>query len=122
MTIPILRLSKGRVIFTSSGAARHSYVGWGAYSASKSALKSLSDTLAIEEPDIITMSVEPGTVDTDMQRDIREKHISAMDEKEHQRFISLHEDGKLASPEGPGHLMANLVLNAPKELNGQTFR
>lgn len=122
VTLPALRSSKGRIIFTSSGAARHSYIGWGAYSASKSALKSLSDTIALEEPGIITISVEPGTVDTTMQKEIREKHVSGMDEKEHQRFMSLYEDGKLASPEGPGHLIANLILKATKELNGQTFR
>ena len=82
----------------------------------------MGDTLAVEEPDITTMSIEPGTVDTDMQKDIRGKHSSVMDEKDQKKFMSLHEDGKLVKPEGPGHLMANLILNASKELSGQTFR
>lgn len=68
------------------------------------------------------MSIEPGVVDTDMQKDIREKHYSVMDEKEHQRFVSLYEDGGMVSSKGPGHLIANLILEAPTALNGQTFR
>ena len=122
MTLPELRKAHGKIVLTSSGAARHSYTGWGAYCASKAALKSLGDTLAVEEPDITTVSVEPGTVDTDMQRDIREKYISVMDEKDQKRFTSLHEEGKLFKPDQPGNVMAKLVLDAPNELSGQAFR
>ena len=85
-------------------------------------MKSLGDTLAVEEPDITTFSVEPGTVDTDMQKDIREKHATIMNEKDRQRFLSLHEEGKLAKPEQVGKVMGKLVLDAPKELSGQAFR
>jgi NAD(P)-dependent dehydrogenase (short-subunit alcohol dehydrogenase family) len=122
VTLPLLRKTKGKIILTSSGAARHSYAGWGAYCATKAALKSLGDTLAVEEEDITTISVEPGTVDTDMQKDIREKFLHVMDEKDQKRFTALHEEGKLAKPEEPGHVMAKLVLDAPKELSGETFR
>lgn len=120
--MPSLRKTRGRIVLTSSGAARHSYAAWGAYGASKAALKSLGDTLAVEEVGITTVSVEPGTVDTDMQKDIREKHAAAMDEKDRKRFSSLREEGKLVKPEQPGNVMARLVLNAPKELSGQAFR
>ncbi|MCJ1331742.1 hypothetical protein MMC10_008434 [Thelotrema lepadinum] len=121
-TLPSLRKARGRILLTSTGAARHSYAAWGAYGASKAALKSLGDTLAVEEPDIITMSVEPGTVDTDMQKDIREKYANVMDEKDQQKFLGLHEEGKLAKPEQVGKVMGKIVLLAPKELSGQAFR
>ena len=68
------------------------------------------------------MSVEPGTVDTDMQKDIREKYSAAMDDKDRKRFLGLREEGKLIKPEQPGNVMARLVLDAPQDLSGQTFR
>ena len=120
--LPSLRQARGRVLLTSTGAARHSYAAWGAYGASKAALKSLGDTLAVEEPDITTVSVEPGTVDTDMQKDIRETHLAKMDAEDRKRFLGLHEEGKLVRPEQPGNVIARLALSASKELSGQTFR
>ena len=109
-------------MLTSSGAARHSYSTWGAYAASKAALKSIGDTLAVEEPLVTTVSVEPGTVDTDMQRDIREKYAANMDEQDRKRFLALPQEGRLVKPEQPGNVMARLVLDAPPELSGKAFR
>ena len=40
-SVPALRLSQGRVIFVSSGAAVGGLAGWGPYNASKAALNSL---------------------------------------------------------------------------------
>ena len=109
-------------MFTSTGAARHSYSAWGAYGASKSALKSLGDTLAVEEQIITTLSVEPGTVDTDMQKEIREKHAAAMDEHDRKRFLSLPEEGKLVKPEQPGNVMVKVagLLSTPEVLMSYT--
>lgn len=117
--LPELRKSKGRIIFTSSGAATGAYPTWGAYGSSKAALNHLAMTLAAEEMDITTVSVRPGVVDTEMQRDIREKHNTAMDEKDAARFAELKKTGGLLKPEQPGHVMAKLVLGAPKELSGK---
>lgn len=41
-SLPLLRESKGRVIFVSSGAATGGTAGWGPYNASKAALNSLA--------------------------------------------------------------------------------
>ena len=117
--IPELRKMKGTILFTSSGAATGAYPTWGAYGSSKAAMNHLAMTLAVEEKDIITVSVRPGVVDTEMQRDIREKHNTAMDEKDAARFRELKETGGLLRPEQPGHVMAKLVLGAPKELSGK---
>jgi NAD(P)-dependent dehydrogenase (short-subunit alcohol dehydrogenase family) len=36
-------------------------------------VNSLAQSLALEEPDITSIAIRPGVVDTEMQRDIREK-------------------------------------------------
>lgn len=114
----MLRQSKGRIIFTSSGAATHSYPTWGAYGASKAAINHLATTLANEEKDITSVSIRPGVVDTEMQRDIRERHNSVMDEGDAAKFAELKREGGLLKPEQPGHVLAKLVLDAPRELSG----
>jgi len=103
---------------TSSGAAVNGYSTWGAYSASKAALRSLGGTLALEEKEVTTISIRPGTVDTEMQRELREKHADSMDEKDRIKFLGLPKEGKLLRPEQPGNVMARLAISAPIELSG----
>lgn len=117
--LPSLRLSKGRIILTSSGAAVGAYQGWGAYGAGKAVLNHLALTLAVEEPDVTTVSVRPGVVDTEMQREIREQHNKAMTEKDAAKFAELKRDGGLLRPEQPGHVLAKLAVGAGKELSGK---
>lgn len=64
--LPALRESKGKVIFVSSGASMRGVHAWGPYSASKAAVNSLCRTLAVEEKDVVSVAVRPGTVDTDV--------------------------------------------------------
>jgi len=117
--LPLLRENKGCILFTSSGAATNAYPTWGAYGAAKAALNHLAMTLGNEEKDVVTVSVRPGVVDTEMQRDIREKHNTAMEEKDAARFAELKRTGGLLRPEQPGHVMARLVVEAPRELSGR---
>jgi NAD(P)-dependent dehydrogenase (short-subunit alcohol dehydrogenase family) len=116
--LPFLRKTQGRIILTSSGAATGAYSTWGAYGSSKAALNHLAMTLAVEEPDITTVSIRPGTVDTDMQLEIR-RNNSVMDEKDAKKFKSLHEEGKLLRPEQPGNVMARLAVEGDKGLSGK---
>jgi NAD(P)-dependent dehydrogenase (short-subunit alcohol dehydrogenase family) len=117
--LPALRETKGTVLFTSSGAAANAYQTWGAYGSAKAAMNHLAMSLGNEEKDVVTISVRPGVVDTEMQREIREKHHGAMDPKDAAKFKGLKENGGLLKPEQPGHVMAKLVLNAPRELSGK---
>jgi NAD(P)-dependent dehydrogenase (short-subunit alcohol dehydrogenase family) len=119
--IPHLRATKGRVIFTSSGAATKAYTSWGAYGSSKAALNSLSQHIAVEEPDITAVAVSPGRVDTDMQKEIREKG-TAMLKKDYEDFKSAFEEGKLVRPEQSGGVIARLSVNAKPELSGKYFK
>ncbi|KAJ5726801.1 oxidoreductase [Penicillium malachiteum] len=116
--LPALRQSKGKIIFTSSGAAVGKYRGWGMYAASKAAMNNFAQTLGCEEPDVTSIAIRPGMVDTEMQRELREVHGAYLDAEMHSKFTGAHEGGKLVTPEQPGHVMAKLVLDAPKELTG----
>jgi NAD(P)-dependent dehydrogenase (short-subunit alcohol dehydrogenase family) len=78
-------------------------------------------TLAVEEPDITTVSIRPGVVDTDMQVEVR-RHNSVMEAKDTQKFKSLHEEGKLLKPEQPGNVMARLAVAGEKVLSGKFLR
>ncbi|RMZ86742.1 hypothetical protein DV736_g6030, partial [Chaetothyriales sp. CBS 134916] len=116
--LPYIRPRHGRIILTSSGAATSATITWGAYGASKAAVNHLALTLAKEEPDVTTIAVRPGMVDTQMQTDIRGRFADMMD-TDGKRFVSAYEEGKLLSADRPGNVMARLALGAPKELSGQ---
>ena len=119
--LPALRKSKGCILLTSSGASLNGYTSWGAYGASKAALNHLAVTLSVEEPDVTSIAVRPGVVDTQMQKDVREKH-SAMRDTDTAQFRDLYKEGKLLRPDQPGNVMAKLVLNGPSTLSGKFLR
>ncbi|OAL27852.1 hypothetical protein AYO22_03197 [Fonsecaea multimorphosa] len=121
-TLPLLRSNKGHIIFTSSGAASNAYPSWGVYGATKAAINHLTMTLKNEEPEVTTVSIRPGVVDTAMQMDIREKYLHNMDEKDQQKFLSAKKDGKLLPPEKPGNVIAELAVRAKKEFSGLFLR
>lgn len=120
--IPELRKSRGRIVFTSSGAALNPYSAWGAYGASKAAINHFAMTLTSEEPDIVSMAIRPGTVDTDMQTSLRNQYAELMDPKDKVKFATLKENGKLLRPDQPGNVMARLALNAPAKFSGKFLR
>ncbi|KAK9468926.1 hypothetical protein V1512DRAFT_258240 [Lipomyces arxii] len=122
IALPYLKKTKGKVVFISSGAAHHYFYGWGAYGSSKAATDHLAATLAAEEPDISSVSLDPGVMDTEMQVALREKHGSEMAAQEHDRFLKLKSEGGLSPPEVPGNVAVNLVLKARPEVNGKAYR
>ena len=66
--LPALRTARGTVVNISSDAAVEAYAGWGGYGASKAALDQLSAVLAVEQPDLRVLSVDPGDMATDMHQ------------------------------------------------------
>jgi short-subunit dehydrogenase len=68
-----LRASRGQVLFVNSGAGLQSNAGWGAYAASKFALRAFTDALDAEErPNgVRVMGVYPGRTATAMQEKVR---------------------------------------------------
>ncbi|KAK1142357.1 hypothetical protein N8T08_007909 [Aspergillus melleus] len=120
--LPALREAKGRIVFTSSGASVTGYPGWGLYGATKAAMNHLCLTLAGEEADVTSISIQPGLVNTEMQREIREDHATTLPSHFHEKFTTAHKEGQLLRPEQPGHVMAKLVIDAPNSLSGKYLR
>ncbi|KII95116.1 hypothetical protein PLICRDRAFT_202634 [Plicaturopsis crispa FD-325 SS-3] len=118
-SLPALRQSKGKIVFVSSGAAVGGTAGWGPYNASKAAMNSLCRTLAQEEPDVVSVALRPGMVDTNMQLALREIGGSHMTETDYNKFLRVHAEGKLVKPEDAGHVIAALSLQASPSLSGQ---
>ncbi|KAJ7507894.1 short-chain dehydrogenase [Mycena galericulata] len=120
-TLPALRKSPlgGRVVFISSGAAVKGTAGWGPYNASKAAMNSLCRTLAEEEPDVTTVALRPGMVQTAMQATLRQAGAAHMTPTDYAMFVAAHANGKLLRAEDPAHVIAALAVRAAKDLNGQ---
>ncbi|KAI9836097.1 MAG: hypothetical protein M1819_001713 [Sarea resinae] len=119
--LPALRESHGRIIFTSSGAAFSSYQGWGSYGSSKAALNHLGRTLGTEEPNVTTISIRPGIVDTQMQTELRDIHSKNMGPKDAEKFLNLKKNGGLLKPEQPGHVMTNGLSGAEANPSRQNW-
>ena len=79
-------------------------------------------TISVEEPEVTTISIRPGVIDTQMQQELRDTYAAHMQEKDATKFLGLHQEGKLLSPEKPGNVIARLVLNGPKTLSGRFLR
>lgn len=117
-SIPALRKSKGCVVWVSSGASVKCYAAWGAYGSSKAAAHSITGHLAVEEPDITSISIHPGRVDTDMQRVIREDG-SEMNPDVLEEFTNTFHKGKLLTAEDVAETYARFVVNPQRDLTGQ---
>lgn len=79
--IPTLRAQGGGTIVTvSSGAATRAIDGWSAYCASKAGALMLTQSLHLEEAQhgIRALGLSPGTVATDMQRQIKASGVNAV--------------------------------------------
>ncbi|KAM4063732.1 short chain dehydrogenase [Hirsutella rhossiliensis] len=113
-----LRKSRGCIVWVSSGAATKPYTAWAAYGSSKAAVNSISTHLAVEEPDITSVAIAPGRVDTDMQSVIRAAGKEVMDKAQYDNFVDAYQQGKLLKPEQPGHVVAKFVARPRKDLSG----
>lgn len=121
--IPALRASRGRAVFVSSVASEKGIQGWTAYGTSKVALNLFVEILALEEPDITALAIEPGVVDTPMQSSIREEQLrkGQMSKEDTETFGNLKKNGLLVDPKDSGRAFANLVLRAHKEWSGKYY-
>lgn len=123
LALPHLRKSHGKLVAVLTGASEKPYKTWGAYGASKAALNHYVLTLAVEEPDVLAISVAPGVVDTSMQSDIRERFNDNMAPDLLQRFIGLHANQELLPPQVPATVYVNLALKGwDASINGKYLR
>ena len=84
ITNDLIRNSKGKkikVINISSGTSKKPIVGWSLYSSSKAAIEMFFDTLKKQEEsteDIEIYNIDPGVMDTGMQKSIRSVNTNVM--------------------------------------------
>lgn len=101
--------SDRRILNISSGAGRNPIPGWGVYGATKAAIDYYSQTLTLEHPEVRTVSLAPGIIDTDMQADIRASDKNAFPNHEH--FVSLHQNQQLASASFTAEKISQYLAN-----------
>lgn len=84
------------ILNVSSGAANHPIQGWLSYCSSKAAIKMAIDVFAEENPNIDVLHFDPGVMDTSMQKLIRSKTASQMQQVD--KFKEFKENNSLRSP------------------------
>jgi 3-oxoacyl-[acyl-carrier protein] reductase len=110
----------GRIVNLSSGVVQNpaAMPKGNAYTTSKTALEAHTLGLAAEiEGSGVTCNIlRPGTVDTAMQQWIREQPVQKIGTAMHERFVGMHEGGKLIEPTRPAEALVAIVLG---HTNGQ---
>ncbi|RWR12461.1 (S)-benzoin forming benzil reductase [Siminovitchia fortis] len=100
-----------RVVNISSGAGRHAYTGWSSYCAGKAGLDHYSNAVALEQKKelfgVKIVSVAPGIIDTDMQKEIRKSDKQEFELVD--QFIEYKKKGLLSSPEETAGRLARLI-------------
>lgn len=118
-SLPHLRASKGRIVFTSSAAATIPYAGFSAYCSGKSTTNMLLSCLALEEPHIITIALAPGVVDTMILEEFMAKGRPYFLPSQASYLEGLRKEGALLKPEVVAESYSKCVLAAPKHKSGQ---
>ncbi|MDZ7653121.1 MAG: SDR family NAD(P)-dependent oxidoreductase [Burkholderiaceae bacterium] len=90
-----------RILNISSGAGRSPIAGWAPYCAAKAGLDHFSRVTALDEArrpnGAKIVALAPGVIDTSMQSQLRAADAAGFPDK--QRFLDLHAQSQLASPD-----------------------
>lgn len=87
----------GKLLHISSGAAQNPYPGWGVYGASKAGIDHFSRIVQKEHPELCSVALYPGVVNTGMQAQIRAQNKADFPNLE--QFIALKDNAALSEPE-----------------------
>lgn len=119
-TVPIMRKQGGGTVITiGSGAAYNALEGWSHYCASKAAALMMTKALHKEEAaaGIRALSLSPGTVATDMQREIKASGVNPVSAMSWEDHIPVSWPAKalvwMCSKEADGFLGGEVALNDP---------
>lgn len=85
-----------KVLNVSSGAASRPIKGWGAYCSGKAGTKMFFDVMSEEQTDFNVIHFDPGVIDTEMQKTIRNTEQGDMPDVD--LFKAFQEDNRLRSP------------------------
>ncbi|KAG2386083.1 hypothetical protein C9374_002529 [Naegleria lovaniensis] len=123
----------GNILLVSTGLAVKAFEGTAMYGTTKAALNHFATYLDCEEKlyaertfsdepqqrRVKIVAIQPGMVDTDMQRDVRESGKNKMNE--YGIFVSVYEKGQLESAEKIGKILSCVVNDMKVEWSG-TFK
>ncbi|ORX67417.1 NAD(P)-binding protein [Linderina pennispora] len=118
-SLPYLRQAKGRVVNLSSLAGKEPFVNQSSYGASKAALNLVTAGLALEEPSITFVALDPGVVETDMLTCLMNEIEDTIPESSN--VNSILQASKVAA-DIPGRIICNLALGADHGLTGRFIR
>lgn len=111
---------KGVILIMTSNHSEATIPGCFPYNVTKTALKGLVQSLAVEwGPHIRTVGIAPGFIDTKGNQKWFDSFPDA--DKERQRTISMHPVKKLGTPEEVGMLCAFLASDAANFISGTTY-
>lgn len=118
-SLPALQRAGGRVMNITSGAAEISLVAAGAYCTSKSALNHLTRVMGQEIPDVTSVAIRPGIVDTPMQAHLRLRAPQVMPPEQSGYYRRIKSEGMLEPSHVPARGIAWAALHAPAHWSGQ---
>ena len=100
------------ILNVNSGASKSPIPSWNTYCSSKSGLKMISDCVNFENKDIISLSICPGKVDINMQKEIRNSNTEDFPDVE--IFREFYSNNNLKSPNKIAEKLL-FILNNPKK-------
>lgn len=112
-----------RIVMISSGAANNPYHGWSHYCSTKAGVDMLTKCIALEqskmEHPVHCISFNPGRMETDMQREIR--NVGKNDFEMVDDFIRARNQGELGDPDAVAAILADQLF-ADRFPNGRILR
>ncbi len=88
--------AKITVLNITSGAATKPIPGWAMYCSTKAGMKMFASVLAKQNKNIAVYNLDPGVMDTNMQKIIRNSNYDSFPSKKY--FINLQKQGRLSFP------------------------
>ncbi len=112
LLLPALRAARGHVVLINSGAGLRANPGWGAYAASKFALRAFADALRLEEAPhgLRVTTIYPGRIDTPMQRAVREHESGPYEPEKYLAPESVAQAVRVALSTAPDAHLTELTL------------
>lgn len=110
LLLPVLRENRADVVLMNSGQGRTATANWGAYAASKFALRAYADVLRSEEPSLRVSTVFPGRTATEMQRGVREAEGAAYEPEQYLLPESVAEAVRVAVTAGEDAALPEIVV------------
>lgn len=108
----------GTIITITSGAAEHPYIGWTTYCTQKAAVNMFTRIAALEAEvtPVRVAAISPGPFESHMQQTLRQSDVK--DFPAWEKFINLHQKGKLPHPDTIAETLLDIALSDWPELSG----